>query len=329
VDGRQPRPYLGGKTTVADLYAVLGVPRNADAEAIKRAYRRLAARYHPDRSPGAESERRFKEVTRAFEVLGDAKRRKLYDEFGDVALESGFDEERARVVRDFTQGFGGRGRRRGGGIGVEDLLGGLGGGASPFADLFGDLLQGARGRSGRADERDSDTAASVTIDFADAVRGTTVRLASADGLGDAVTVRIPAGADDGARLRVRGKGARGRGGARGDLLLTIHVRPHRCFTRAGDDLHLDLPVTIGEAYGGALVPVPTPGGEVKLKVPKGTQSGQRARLRGKGIARKGKPPGDLYVRFLVVYPEADDAEAARALETLARKGGDPRGGIQL
>jgi len=199
-----------------------------------------------------------------------------------------------------------------------------------MGDIFGDLFGRGRGpRGGRPQpQRGQDLESTVSISFADAAKGTTLQLTPADG-GEAISVRIPAGADSGSRLRVRGKGTSGRGGRPGDLLLTIQVQPHKHFRRDGDDLHLDLPITISEAYSGSQVRVPTPDGPVKLTVPKRTQSGQVLRLRGKGIARASKPRGDLFVRFLVIYESSDKPAVAEAVATLGALSTDPRAGIEL
>lgn len=311
-----------------DLYSILGVPKTADEDAIKKAYRKLAVKFHPDKSPGKASEAKFKEINQAYDVLGDAAKRALYDEFGDVSLSQGFDPERARQMRDFQSrgGFGGRNPFGGGGggqpfeVNLEDLFGrGNAGGAGGMGDL-GDLF-GGMGRGGRARARKGqDIESPVTIDFAQAVKGTELHLQAEDG--DAVTVRIPPGADEGNRLRVPGHG--GPGSPRGDLYLVIHVRPHPTFRREGDDLYVDVPLTPREAYRGGKVRVPTPDGEVNLKVPEHAQSGQLSRLRGKGVARKGKEPGDLYVRFLVHIPTIEDPEIAAAIEVLEKHVTDPR-----
>ncbi|HEY5961930.1 MAG TPA: J domain-containing protein, partial [Polyangiaceae bacterium] len=163
----------------------------------------------------------------------------------------------------------------------------------------------------------SDVASEVTVDFIEALRGAELNLTLQDG-GAPVTVRIPPGADDGDRLRVAGHGAPGPfGGAPGDLVLAIRVRPHPWFERRGIDLHLDLPITAGEAYYGAKVRIPTPEGDVTLTVPKRAQSGQLLRLKGKGVRRK-KEVGDLFVRFLVKLPEAESKDVERAIDELER-----------
>ena len=169
---------------------------------------------------------------------------------------------------------------------------------------------------------------SVTIDFVSAVKGTQLQIQRG---AESVTVRVPPGADEGSRVRIPGQGSPGFGnGPPGDLLLTIHVTPHPFFEREGDDLHVEVPVTLGEAYRGEKIRVPTPDGEVTLKVPKHTQSGHVTRLRGKGVTRKGKEPGDLYVKFIVHVPTEDDPEVAAAVEVLAAKmTGDPREGLHF
>lgn len=313
-----------------DLYSVLGVPRDADEETIKKAFRKLAMKYHPDKNPGKANEARFKEVNHANEVLSDKEKRALYDEFGEESLSQNFDPERARVIRQYGgarrpgRGPGGVGGA-GPGIDVQEIFGGD---AGDFGDILGDLF-GRRGgvRGPPRPARGQDIETSVTIDFASAVKGTTLQLQRGD---EVVSVRIPAGAHEGSRVRISQQGAPGgAGGPSGDLLLTIHVTPHPLFKREGDDLYLDVPVTIGEAYRGEKIKVPTPDGEVTLKVPPRTQSGKVTRLRGKGVARKGKDAGDLYVKFLVHVPTSDDPEVAKAVEVLDANVDDPRVGMKF
>ena len=314
-----------------DLYSVLGVARDAEEDAVKKAFRKLAMKFHPDKSPGKDNEARFKEINQAYEVLSDKKKRALYDEFGEASLQQGFDEERARLMRQFGQqrGRGGRGSAPGGAPGGGFDVNEMFGQGADLGDLFGDLFGGRRGpgRGRRGKGQDAD--AEVTIDFAAAVKGTELSLTS-EGGGDPVTVRIPPGVADGNRLRIAGHGGRGMGGGPpGDLMLTIHVRPHAHFKREGDDLYLDVPVTIGEAYRGDKIRVPTPDGEVTLKIPARTQTGQITRLRGKGVVRKGKEPGDLYVKFLVHVATVEDAEVAAAVELIDTRVGDVRGPLKF
>ncbi len=304
-----------------DLYSVLGVARDADEDGIKKAFRKLAVQFHPDKNPGKAAETKFKEINQAYEVLSDKDKRALYDEFGEASMQQGFDAERAR----FAKQYGARGGRGGpggaSGINIEDIFGGGGGGGGDLGDMFGNIgdLFGRGGRGGRgarAARRGQDAESEVTIEFVAAVKGTTVSLLREGE--EPMTVRIPAGAQEGSRIRVPGQGAPGMGGGpAGDLLLTVHVRPHPLFQREGDDLKLDLPISIGEAYAGGKIRVPTPDGEVTLKIPPRAQSGQVMRLKGKGVAKKGKEPGDLYVRFLIHISQVDDpalAEAAKLLD---------------
>lgn len=311
-----------------DLYAILGVPRNAEASTIKKAYRKLAGQLHPDKNPGNKAaEARFKEVNRAFHVLGDAKQRKLYDEFGDEGLREGFDAERVRAYRDWSSR-----QHRGAPAGAEghdldDMFSGSGAGA--FGDLFGDLI--GRTRRARGPAKGPDLESEITIDFASAVRGATLELRPQGAAGAPVTVRIPAGASDGSRVRIAGQGGPSpTGGPRGDLVLTIHVTPHPHFRREGDNLHLDLPVTISEAYHGAKVTIPTVDGSVTMKIPARTQSGNVVRLRGKGVVKKGAPVGDLYVHFLVQIPKDGGVEVGQLVDGIAKfQTDDPRQDIHL
>jgi curved DNA-binding protein len=319
-----------------DLYAVLGVAKNADADVLKKAYRKLASQLHPDKNPGNKAaETRFKKVNHAYDVLGDADKRKLYDEFGEDGLREGFDAERARAYRGWANRQPPGGVNRDTYVGgqpfdPDDLFGGGGGGNSAgFGDLFGDLM--GRARRQRGPVKGPDLESEITIDFASAVRGATLELRPQGTGGSPVTVRIPAGADEGSRVRIPGQGGPSpSGGARGDLVLTVHVTPHAFFRREGDDLHLDLPITLGEAYHGAKVRVPTAEAEVNLKVPEGTQSGQVVRLRGKGVARKGRTAGDLYVHFLIHIPTERNEEVDKLVDQLAAlQPGDPRTDIHL
>jgi curved DNA-binding protein len=329
-----------------DFYNILGVSRGASADDIKKRYRKLAAKLHPDKNPGDKaSEAQFKEVNRAFEVLNDPKKRGLYDEFGEDALREGFDAERMRQYRSwsgqggapggFRGGAGGANvpfdineflRRSGGGPTASGVDGNFGDGGG-VGDLFGDLFGGGRKRK-RGPARGADQESEITIDFGTAVKGGELTLRTSESP-EPITVRIPAGAAEGSRLRLSGQGAKSpHGGTSGDLLLTIHVRPHPFFRREGNDLHLDLPITPGEAYSGGKVKVPTADGSVQLKVPPHTQSGQMLRLKGKGVARKGAEPGDLYVHFQVQLPTEESDELRDAVQKLDRAlGGDPRENI--
>jgi curved DNA-binding protein len=295
----------------SDLYATLGVPRTASAEDIRKAYRKLARKYHPDVNPENKgSEERFKEISAAHEVLSDSTKRRLYDEFGADGLRAGFDAEQARVHQQWARRRAGA-RRPGAARGARP--GGARSGGNPVdfdvSDILGDLF-GGRG-FGDETATPRDTVATVELDLAEAIRGTEVQLQDPS-RPDPIKVRIPAGADSGSRLRVPGRGASGpRGGPPGDLVIETRVRPHPYFRRSGLDLSLTLPVTVDEAYNGGAVEVPTPEGAVKLALPPRSQSGQKLRLKGKGILR-GKDRGDLYVELAVRLPEVEDEGFARA-----------------
>jgi len=316
-----------------DLYDILGVSRSSSQEELKKAYRRLAKQYHPDVNPGnKQAEERFKEVSAAFEVLSDAQRRKLYDEFGADSLRSGFDPARAEEVR--------RWRRQGAPPGGQPFDFGdfttVSGEGFDFGSIFEQIFGQGPGRGGRAGHgrraagpvTGQDLEADLELDLKEAVTGgeRDVRLD-----GRTLRVTIKPGMADGGRIRLAGQGHPGRhGGAPGDLLLRIRLRTHPLVRVDGKDLTLDLPVTVPEAAGGAEVELPTFEGKVRLQVPAGTQSGARLRLRGRGLPDpKGSARGDLYVVVKLVLPEASEklTKAARALEPLYK--GDPRAGISL
>jgi curved DNA-binding protein len=275
-----------------DLYAALGLTRSASADDIKKAYRKLARKHHPDVNPGNKrSEERFKEISEANDILSDPEKRKLYDEFGEQGVAAGFDPERARQYTQWREQAG----------------------RSPYSESFRadvdleDLLAGLFGRGARArgPARGEDTSGEVWVDFMDAIRGAEVRV-EVDGR--TLRVRVPQGAAEGTKIRLSGQGEGGsRGAPSGDLYLQIRIRPHRFFTRDGDDLGLELPVSVSEAVRGASVEVPTPEGSVTLKIPQRSRNGQKLRLRGKGVTSlDGKRRGDLYVTLRVELPDARD-----------------------
>ena len=301
--------------------------RDAPADTLRKAYRKLARELHPDVNPGDEdAERRFKEVAGAYDVLSDEAKRKSYDEFGFDSLRSGFDADKARTYQQWQQG-----RQRTGYQG-DMGFGGFGGGGGGMGDIgdLGDLFRSIRQQQARRPRRGGDVHASLSLDLASAMTGTqvSVEVPAAGGGTRAVQVRIPQGAADGDSLRIRGKGAPGiSGGPDGDLVIEVRVEAHPLFTREGRNLRLELPITLHEAYAGAKVPVPTMDGEVTMKIPAGAQSGQTLRLKGKGVAR-GKATGDLYVTLKVVLPPVGDEALAQALEAADGLYADVRAGMK-
>jgi curved DNA-binding protein len=307
-----------------DLYEILGVARDADHDDIRKTYRRLARENHPDLNPGDNAaEERFKQISRAWEVLSDPAKRQSYDEFGEISLDSGFDAEAARRAKEaFGSRFGEAGRAGGGRYAEEFEFGGI-------DDLFGNLFGGAaagRGGRGAPRMRGGDVEAELELDFLDAVRGGEKRLslgrpdASGGLTTQDVTVRIPPGVDANGRLRIPGKGGLGLGGGPpGDLWVTLRVRPHRFFRRDGKNLEFDLPITVREAIEGGPVEVPTLDGRATLTIPPGTDGGTRLRLRGKGVPDpRGGAPGDLFARVRIRVPRDVDDDTRALLDGLAR-----------
>lgn len=280
------------------LYETLDVAKTATADEIRKAYRKLARKYHPDVNPGDPSaEASFKKVAAAYGVLSDESKRKAYDEFGDAALQSGFDPEKAREYERWQES---RTRRTSGFGGTEGPI------DFDLSDLF--QRQAPRGPS-----RGPDFYTSMDIDLRQAVAGTELT-ADLPNHGT-VHIRIPRGADTGDTLRVRGKGAPGRdGGPAGDLVIETIVRPHPLVRREGLDLYLTLPITLNEAYNGRSVNVPTFDGMVVLKIPSGTKQHATMRLRGKGVERKDQR-GDLLIDIDVRMPDIVDSAFAEVLST--------------
>ncbi|MBD7995766.1 DnaJ domain-containing protein [Arthrobacter sp. Sa2CUA1] len=315
-----------------DFYKILGVPKDASEADIKKSYRKLARKYHPDQNQDDPSaEKMFKDVSEAYSVLSDPEERQQYDAIR--AMGSG-----AR----FTAGGGGP--AGGAGAGFEDIFGGLfnqsagrsrrgssfnaGGGSNippEFADLFGGGGFGG-GFTSAPPQKGADRTASTTISFAGSINGTVIGLREPSG--EVVEVRVPAGVKDGQKIRVRGKGMPGAAG-NGDLMVTVHVTPHDFFVRDGNNIRIHVPITFPEAALGATIEVPTlTADRVKLKVPAGTPSGRTLRVKGRGV-HTSKGNGDLLVTVDVAVPSHLSKDAKAAVEAFAEatKGEDPRAGL--
>jgi len=332
------------KTT--DYYKVLGVSRSASADEIKTAYRKLARKFHPDLNPGDKAaEERFKELQEAYDVLSDQENRKLYDQYGENwrAVKQGA----AAPPPPGWEGYRSTAGPQTGGFDFRDFDfgggGGAGGGFDVFEEFFGRAGRGRRPRSNRG----QDVEAQLEISVEEAHRGGrhTLQMQVAEicptchgtGIVDdnktcptcggsgqvlkpkAIEVNIPAGARDGSTVRLAGQGGPGTDGAQsGDLYLHIRLRPHPAFKVNGDDLEVELPVAPWEAALGARAEVPTIDGQVEMTIPSGAQSGQRLRLRGQGLNKRGGGRGDEYVRLKIVVPKQMSAEERQAFEELSR-----------
>jgi curved DNA-binding protein len=326
-----------------DYYKVLGVDRSASPEEIGKAYRRLARKYHPDVNRSAGAEDQFKRINEAHQVLGDPEKRRRYDMLGAAWKDGqpfqpppGWSGGGPFAYRTYSTGgdsgwsdffetfFGGMddplgggqaagaaasGRRRRGGGRAEGFRSGI-------EDLFGDMFGRVRGRSRSGHPADSE--GEVEISLEEAFRGgtRTVQSETGDGGRETFEIRIPPGARQGSRIRLRGRGAAGADGERGDVLLTVRIAPHPRFRIDGDDLVVAVRVAPWDAALGGPVTVPTPEGAVKMKLPAGRSSGDRLRLRGKGMPRRGGSRGDLYAEVRIVVPERLDEDERRLFEKL-------------
>ncbi|MDX1386713.1 MAG: DnaJ C-terminal domain-containing protein [bacterium] len=331
-----------------DFYKVLGVARGASEDEIKKAYRRLAKKYHPDVNKGdKKAEEKFKDVSQAYDVLGDKKKREEYDMFGAAGVGAGFSGQGGGGGPhyyyssqggpggvppgfDFSSFFGG-GRASTGGrsqqFNEEDF-------GRIFGDIFGAGGMGGapgRGRARQQPTRGADRYYTMEIDFMDACLGKTTKLSIPNGgKVSRINVKIPPGVDQGSKIRLAGKGepAPGKGNA-GDLFIEVQVKPHPYFRREGDDIYLDVPISVNEAVGGASIEVPTLTGNINMKIPPGTQGGQKFRLKGKGVQhRKGSGHGDQYVVVQIKIPKDVDPDGKKLLDEFADKYPlDPRKGL--
>lgn len=308
--------------TVKDYYKILGVSKTATKEEIKKAYRALARKYHPDLNPDKkDAEEKFKEVQEAHEVLSDEEKRKTYDMFGSAefrpggrttwkrADDTGQAYEYSYSANDFS--------------GFEDI----------FKDLFGSAGEGRPGR-GRGEtfrdifstvtkeraSRGRDLEYQIEIDFDTAIRGgvrdLSISRQKQEGVEtEKLSVRIPAGVDNGSRIRVQGKGE----GAKGDLYLRVKVKPHPIYSRKGDDIYLEVPVTVYEAALGKKIEIPTIDGTAEMTIPPGVQSGTRLRLKGKGVTNlKTKVRGDQYIEIKIAMPDKIDEDDRKKYEEIER-----------
>jgi curved DNA-binding protein len=308
-----------------DYYQILGVARAAAADDVKKAYRKLARKYHPDVSKEKDAERRMKEVNEAYAVLADPEKRAAYDQLSQGHRPG----EEFRPPPDWDAGFefSGRGYSQAEAADFSDF----------FAELFGGMGGGRGGsgaRAGHFQARGEDHHAKILLEIEDSFHGATrevsLRVPKLDTRGRMVldtrslNVKIPKGIRDGQIIRLSGQGAPGQGGgAAGDLLLEVHFKPHARLRVDGRDLRLTLPIAPWEAALGAVLPVKLPDGMLKVRIPPGAQSGQQLRVRGKGIPSD--PPGDLLLDIQVVVPPADTPKARQFYETMAREFAfDPR-----
>ena len=295
-----------------DFYEILGVPRTASQDEIQRAYRTLARKNHPDVNKSPEAEERFKDISEAYSVLSDPELRKRYDAFG---------HDFRRVPEDVdpeTWTRAGRGRARAGaGAGASGFAGDF-----DFGDLFGDIFGGRAGRGGFGGwgpMPGADQESEIEISVEDAYRGTRRNLTISGPEGSRnIEVTIPPGVTDGQRIRVAGQGGRGGdGGAPGDLYLIVAIRPDSRYRVEGRDIFVRLPLAPWEAALGTTVPLETPGGEAKVKVPPGSSSGRRLRLRGRGLPNPRGEPGDLFAEVQIMVPPTLTDEERRMFEELA------------
>lgn len=374
-----------------DFYSILGVSKDASKEQIKKAYRKLARKWHPDINPDSkEAERRFKEISAAYDCLGNGEKRKLYDEFGEEGLQAGFDAEKAREYKKWGA------FQQEAGAGAQQGFGHY----QSYEDIFGDLFGFGGFRGGfrtTTPARGRDLEHDMTIDLIAALRGFETELSmqkaaacpgchgtgndphaamttcpacggsgrlsvaegpmhftkacpqckghgqrgrpctQCDGTGqvlgtERIKVVIPRGVKEGSKVRVAGKGEPGFDGAQpGDLYLIIHIKEHPYLERKGDDLYMQVPVTVREAMAGGTITIPTVDGQVRVKVPPGSQSGQTLKLKGKGAVNlKTKEKGDLMVKLVVKVPKTGDREILDAAEKMDRYySEDVRAGIRL
>ena len=302
-----------------DPYSELGVSRSASEAEVRSAFRKLAKKYHPDANPGDKSaEEKFKQVSGAFDIIGDKDKRKKFDA-GEI------DADGRETARGFSGGnpfgqggnpFGQGGFRPGAGGSRQADFDGI-----DISDLFGDMFGRAGGAGGQRQsgfggfggpQKGQDVRAKLEIDLEDAIQGAKKRIAFSDGR--TIDVTIPKGAADGQVMRLKGQGAPGPGGS-GDAMIELALKPHPIYRREGDTLVMDLPVSVPDAVLGGKVQAPTPDGPVNVMVPKGSNTGSTLRLKGKGMAGAAGKRGDLLARLVITLPDSPDADLERFAET--------------
>jgi curved DNA-binding protein len=292
-----------------DYYKILGVDKNASADDIKKAYRKLAVKYHPDKNPGnKEAEEKFKKMSEAYAVLSDQEKRKQYDNYGADGFSQHYSQEDI-FLRGFSGGGGGAGGRR--------RSYSFQSGGDPFAELFG----GGAGQYRQMPQKGQDLEYNLSITMEESVLGAEKKIAiNNDGQVDEINIKIPAGINTGKKLRLTGKGLPGsRGGSSGDLYLNISILPHPIFARDGNDIYLDKEVKYSQAVLGTSIDVPTVDGSIKrIKIPPGTQNNTKIRMKGLGVPiLKGSDKGDQYVKITVKVPLKLSARQADLIKKLA------------
>jgi DnaJ-class molecular chaperone len=321
-----------------DYYKTLGVPKNASQADIQKAYRELARKYHPDMNPNDKTaKKKFQQVQAAFDVLNNPEKREMYDRYGSSFETMGQGGPQGAHTWTWSPGGGPGPGGAPGGFSAEDIdlsefLGERFGQEMPggLGDLFGQFRRGA-GKSRKTTAtpgRGADLLHELQIPFVTAITGGEVQISvqRARGKTETLAVKIPAGIEDGKKIRIRGQGQPApRGGTPGDILITIHVVGHAYFQRRGNHLLVRVPVTLGEAVGGAKIDLPTPRGTVTLSVPPGTSSGTKLRVKGHGITPKNGPPGDLLAEIQIVLPkDMSDADRQTIRQIDQRYPQDPR-----
>ena len=333
---KPPRPldtFETSRNMAEDYYSILGVRHNASQAEIQKAYRELARKSHPDLNPDdKEAKGRFQQIQVAFDVLNDPEKREMYDRYGSSfeTMQGGGPQGGSPFGGGFGAGPGGAQFQE---FDFSQIFGGPGGGeaAGGFGDLFSQFRRGGASRS-HAPRRGRDIGHELQIAFNTSITGgeAQITVQRQGGKTETISVKIPAGIEDGKKIRIRGQGEPApHRGTPGDILLTIRVAPHPCFQRRGNHLHVKVPVTLAEAALGAKVDVPAPAGTVTLKIPEGTSSGAKLRVKGHGVKPKGGKPGDLLAEIQIVLPKKFSDDDRALIEQLRQRHPlDPRADLK-